>query len=224
MHIGRWPAVLQAASANLRLAGQSLGGGRSISGTSQSISTDAGYWKIDLGNVNVWDAESLRAWRRIEGLLDGRANTIDIPLIDNTRAWGVGPDYVPHSDGTPFSDETLYANEPDATLGAAAGLRATTLVIAKAVPFWLNGGETLSLEHAEPFGNRWYRVKQVTAQDDETVTVTITPPLRAPIASGARVELAEPCCRMRLAEPEGMAAEFAQGWFGQPSVSFVEDI
>ena len=224
MHIGKWPGALQAGSVNLRLSGQSLSGGRSISGSAQSISTDAGFWKIDLGNVNVWDAESLREWRRIEGLLDGRANTIDIPLIDNSRAWGVSPDFLPHSDETPFSDETLYGHDAMATLSASAALRATTLIIAKAVTFWLNGGETLSLEHDEPWGHRWYRIRQVTAQSDEAATVTITPPLRAAIANGARVDLAEPCCRMRLAEPEGMGAEFAQGWFGQPSVSFVEDI
>lgn len=224
MHIGEWPSALRIRSRRPYLAGQSLSGGQSIGGTSQSISTDAPYWKMDLNGVVIRDGETLRAWRQIEGALDGRANTIDIAMCDVARPWGVSPDFLPHSDGTPFDDGTLYAHDPMATLSASAALRATTLVIAKAVPFWINGGETLSLEHDEPWGHRWYRIKQVTAQDDESATVKITPPLRAAIASGARVELALPRCRMRLAEGEGMAAEVDLGRNASPSVSFVEDI
>lgn len=225
MHIGTWPAVLRCRSRRPYLTGQSISGGRSIAGTSQAIASSAGYWRIDLAGVVIVDRRTLLAWRRIEGALEGRANTIDVAVCDVSRPYGISASDVPHDDDMLFDDDTPYTHDPQARLDAAASLRATTLTIEKLVDtLWFEGGETFSLEHAAAWGNRLYRVKAVTAQDETTATVQITPPLRAAIARHATVELATPRCRMRLADDEGMAAEIDLGRFAQPSVSFVEDI
>ena len=226
MHIGLWPyRVLQAGSINLRLAGQSVSGGRSIAGTSQSITIDAGYWKCDLEGINIYNPETLRMWRKVEGLLSGRANTIDVPVIDITRPYGAVEDYVPHSDATPFTDTALYATgDPFATLEASIAAGGAVLSVLTATEIWFSGGETLSIEHPEPYGHRIYRVTGVLEHEAAGSVLKITPPFRSTAIAGARVEIHTPLCRMKLVDNEGMAASFAQGWFGQPNVAFVEDI
>lgn len=225
MHVGTWPWRLRCRKPSLRLNGQSLSGGRSIAGTTQTIALDAGYWLMDLNEVVLRDRFDVLAWRQVEGKLQGRANTIDIPVCDITRPPGVPADFVPHSDGAPFSDDTLYSSGgPFAVLGVTAAAGGTELAILTLEEVWLHGGETLSLEHAEPWGNRVYRVTDVTLHSTEGNVVTITPPLRAEALAGSRVELVRPVCRMKLVADDGMATELDMARRASPSVAFVEDI
>ncbi|MBN9018719.1 MAG: hypothetical protein J0H11_15000 [Rhizobiales bacterium] len=224
MHIGTWPgAVLRSANINLRLSGQDLGGGRSLSGSEQTISTDAGFWKLDIGGVVLKGRPEVMLWRALEGALDGRSNTIDIVICDVTRG-RVGGEAVPHSDGTTFSDGSMYVGGSPVTTAASATLRAGLLVLDTAGAYELIGGETLSIDHGGDIGPRLYRIRQITNVDGDTVTVRITPPLRAAVASGESVEFARPKGRFKLAEAEGMAAELDLKRRAQPSVGFVEAI
>ena len=77
----RWPiGILPARDVSFDIASRSLAGPTSISGKTQTVSTDAGLWKATLGSILIRDRNSRLAFRAIANLLEGRLNPILVPL------------------------------------------------------------------------------------------------------------------------------------------------
>lgn len=217
----RWPCdVLRSQNIAADIAPRSLAAPSSVSGVAQVVASDAGIWKVTLGNVLVRDRASVITFRAIANLLEGRLNPILVPLC---RAYqpvpaGSGSLYeqVPHSDGAIFDDDTGYVGRviDVVTVGGWA---------ARAVSGFVQVNYAGTIEPGQHFsaGERLYRVRTF---DADTGAITFRPPLREAVPSGTNLEFDDPVCLMRLADDAGMDLDLSMRRFSQPSVSFVEDL
>lgn len=219
----RWPCdVLRAQNIAADISPRSLAAPPSTSGFGQVVASDAGIWKVTLGNVLVRDRTSVITFRAIANLLEGRLNPIIVPLC---RAYQPVPDgavasglyeQVPHGDETLFGDGTGYVGRviDVVTVGAWA---------ARAVSGFVQVNYAGRIEPGQHFsiGDRLYRVRTF---DEDTGAITFRPPLREAVSSGAQLEFDDPVVRCRLADDAGMDLELAFRRFGNPTVNFVEDL
>ncbi len=228
-----WPIDLfQATTFDASLQGRIVTGGMSVSGISQVVRTDGGgLWRLSFSGIFLRSADMVRAWRAWEGILDGGAQNVIVPICDLRHGprpivGGVplAPGAtVPHSDDAYFSDTTGYVSPliEAETVGTAV-LGATTIVIDVTVGELLRGGEHFTLDHPTR-EERIYRVVKVTSAVGTVQTVQIRPPLREATTDGMVVDFDRPRCVMRLATPDSMALPLQLGRFGTGlSVSFVE--
>lgn len=228
-----WPSVLKArAPAQFTPVPRSRGGGVSLSGVEQVVSSGAGIWKATIGNVAIRTSDQIRLWRSLQALLQGRVNPVLVSPCDAARTpWpldGTGRpimarDDIPHDDGTLFSDGAGYGQNVIVAYSIADAARgATALTFNIDVGSALAGGEHFSI------GERLYRI--VTVDGGETglggfsYTVGIWPPLRDAAPAGSALEFDRPRCRMRLAIDDAMDVDLDLNRFASPSVTFLEDL
>lgn len=122
---------------------------------------------------------------------------------------------VPHSDKTPFDDETLYqGGGPAASVAEAAPLRAVSLRLNTAFAQPLIGGEWFSIEHPAK-GWRAYRIATIEGQ-----TVTFRPPLRQAVNAGDAVEFGAPRCLM--VQDGRSSTRTENGRYSEAAIRFVE--
>jgi len=221
----RWPVgVLPPQNVQFDIAWRSLSGAAAVSGAQQVVSSDAGIWKAKLANVVVNRRDRVLAFRAIGNLLEGRLGRILIPLCRGYQPKLASIDAglrdpVPHSDQALFSDRTGYVSQTiDARLVGSLPLRAVSANIIIAY-----GGQIEPAQHFS-IGERLYQVRTVTYASPTMATITFRPPLREAAALGARLEFDDPVCRMRLASDDAMDLELALRRFGNPTVSFIEDV
>lgn len=75
------PALLCPINVSIRLSTETQSpAGRSLTGKKQFVQIDAGFWVIVLENIRINTRQDVLAWRKIEGALNGRANTALIPI------------------------------------------------------------------------------------------------------------------------------------------------
>lgn len=220
----RWPCeVLRPQNVAFDIDSRSLAGPASVSGATQVVASDAGIWKATYGNIIVKSRNAVLAHRAIAALLEGRLGTILVPLC---RAYGPSSGAVsdqsffarvPHSDDAYFDDDTGYVGSlTDVVLAADAAVRATALTVTvNYAADDIQPGMHFSL------GERLYRVRTF---DSSTGTMTIRPPLREAVTAGDRLEFDDPCCRMRLANDDGLDLELSLRRFGSPTIQFIEDL
>jgi hypothetical protein len=198
---------------------RTVAGGTALNGEEDLIVTDGGgRWAGTIADVYLDDPIVGKAYRALSALSDGGATPFAVPFCDHRYQ----PDSsaratVPHSDGTPFSDDTEYSQEGSGvTVAAEAALRATTMVLAgldlMADP--LVGGETFSIDHPT-LRYRAYRVATV-----EGAVITFRPPLRESVVAGTEVSF-DPICMMRL-EGEMRSPVSLGGFIDAPPIRFVE--
>lgn len=219
----RWPCgVLRAQNIAADIAPRSLAAPPSVSGFGQVVASDAGIWKVTLGNVLVRDRASVIAFRAIANRLEGRLNPILVPLC---RAYQPVPEgaveaglyeAVPHGDEAFFSDGSGYVGRviDVVTVGAWAA-RAVSGFVAVNYAGTVEPGQHFSVD------GRLYRVRTF---DADTGAMTFRPPLREAVPSGAQLEFDDPVVRCRLADDAGMDLELALRRFGNPTVNFIEDL
>lgn len=228
-----WPIDLFRFSVlDVSLQGRTVTGGQSVSGISQAVRTDGGgLWRISFGGIVLRTPDQVRAWRAWEGILDGGAQNVIVPICDLRHGprpivggVPVTPGAtVPHSDDEYFSDTTGYVTPliEAETVGTAV-LGATTIDIDVTVGEMLRGGEHFCLIHDARL-ERLYRAVKVTAVVGTVHTVQIRPPLREATTAAMPVDFDRPRCVMRLADPEAMRLALQMGRFADGlSVSFVE--
>lgn len=217
----RWPMhVLPCQNLAVDLAPRSLAGPSSVSGKTQVVSSDAGIWKVTLGNVLVRNRDAVLAHRAISALLEGRLGSILIPLC---RAWQPVPEgavefygAVPHSDAAFFDDDTGYVGTViDVVAAASASVRAVSMNVTVNYAGTIEPGQHFSV------GERLYRVRTF---DADTGAMTFRPPLREAVSVGDRLEFDDPVVRCRLQDDGGMDLELAMRRFGSPTVNFIEDV
>lgn len=200
---------------------RSLSGGTALSGEEDTIQIDGGgRWFAEFANGPLLEREHTLAWRAITALLEEGATQIIVPFCDPLHQPYGNEHDAPHSDGTPFSDDTIYSGGgPVASMAAAAALRATTLNLAITLAQPLIGGEHLSIEHPTK-GWRAYRVVTIPEQTETTATVTVRPPLREAVTAGEVVDFANPRCLM---VQQGRASTKTEiGLYGEAAIRFVE--
>jgi hypothetical protein len=217
----RWPCdVLRSQNIAADIAPRSLAAPSSVSGVAQVVASDAGIWKVTLGNVLVRDRASVITFRAIANLLEGRLNPILVPLCrayQPVPAGSVGLyEAVPHSDDAFFGDDTGYVGRviDVVTVGTWAA-RAVSGFVAVNYAGTIEPGQHFSV------GERLYRVRTF---DPDIGAMTFRPPLREAIPSGTNLEFDDPVVRCRLADDAGMDLDLSMRRFAQPSVSFVEDL
>lgn len=227
-----WPIDLfQSREFEASLQGRTITGGQSVSGISQAVRTDGGgLWVLSFSGIFLHTADHVRAWRAWEGILDGGAQNVIVPICDLRHGprpivagVPVDPgDPVPHSDDAYFSDTTGYASyliEAE-TVGTAV-LGATEIVIDITVGEALRGGEHFTLTHPTR-DERMYRVAKVVSVVGTQATVKIRPPLREATTDAMVVDFDRPRCVMRLADPNAMRLNLQLGRFATVGVAFVE--
>lgn len=213
------PCAFGFLEANLERVGNITSGGVSLSGIDDKMNTDGGgFWRYDLSEGKTISRESGLAWRALKEGMDGGATAVIVRLCGERRFQPVGARVrVPHSDATPFSDDSLYVSSGASyvTVGATA-LRATSMQISGESEKSLLGGELFSILHPS-WGWRVYRI--VTIEGDQ---ITFRPPLREATTAGTAVEFDEIRCQMQLAASSGNPTTV--GKYTSCAMTFVEDM
>lgn len=202
---------------------RTISGGTALSGDEDIVATDGGGRLFyEISDPYLDETPTALAWRAIDAYMDGGARPIIVPFCDGRHQPGGYLDTVPHSDGSPFSDESEYETaSASATVTAVAALRATVLEIDfVGLGRSLLGGEWLSIDHPTM---RWraYRIAEVIELTDTTAKLSIRPPLREAVTVGESVDFNDPRCVMRI---EGeMRSPMSMGFASSSGARFVED-
>lgn len=200
---------------------RTISGGMSLANVEDTIQTDGGgRWFAEFANGPLLDREPVLAWRAFLLIAEEGAEVVEVPFCDPMHQPYGYEHSVPHSDDTPFDDESLYSGGGAiATAAADAALRATTLNLAITLPQPLVGGETFSIDHPTK-GWRAYRVRTVESQTDEATTITFRPPLREAVTEGDAIDFVSPRCLM---VQQGRASSSINlGRYGEAAIRFVE--
>ncbi|SKB49120.1 hypothetical protein SAMN06295920_103175 [Rhizorhabdus histidinilytica] len=213
-----FPCIFHFDDQDIRVEGQVVSSGPSLSGIEEPIATDGGGVVVaDFMNGDVAEREEVLAWRAFAASLDGGAARVVVHFGDRYHQPVGDPASVPHSDDAPFSDDEEYSSGgADYEASVAAALRATTITIAGSSELPLVGGEWFSILHP----NWGWRAYNIIAIDG--ATIEFRPPLREAVTAGTEIEFDDPRCVMRRAQPTSNALNV--GRYGAPSISFVEDM
>ncbi|UXT47846.1 hypothetical protein FY136_00800 [Agrobacterium tumefaciens] len=221
-----WPICkLTPRSVSANVTPFSRSGGRSLGGVEPSVRTDIGYWSITYDGVVIplGDREGWRCWQAIARELGGSSGLAIVPILSAVSApyasGGFEPQYlVSHGDGTPFSDDSKYAQDAISirTMGTTGiGQSVMRLRIINAASDL--AGVRFSFEHA------LYETGAIMDVDGDIVTVPVWPTVRAPIPADAELEFDRPTCLCHLASDGEMAvSQDAMARFAAPTISFVE--
>lgn len=193
-----WPwDLLTPRQERWRLQGVALNGGTTVAGTQRPSRTDGGGIWVGEQSFLLSSRDQIKAARAIEAILDGGVGKIVAWSFEEPFAPGdLISAAVPHSDGAPFGDGTLYGSVPaGATVTADCALRATHIPLTM-LSGVLQGGEHFSIIHASA-GWRRYRVARVGDGYAE-----IRPPLREAIPSGTALYFVRVGLGVRLANPD----------------------
>lgn len=201
----------------------SVSGGVALNGDEDVIATDGGgRWTADMPDIALNRREKIMAWRGFKSATGGGIDPFVFPICDARHQPTLGRGRVPHSDGSSFSDDSLYAStDCTAELSADAALRATTISIAiTALGKPLIGGERFTIDHPT-MRHRCYQIGRISAQTDEAATFQFHPPLREAAVSGTEVDFNDPRFVARI--DGSMRAPLANPRFAAGAVRVVED-
>ncbi|WP_303758336.1 hypothetical protein [Sphingobium yanoikuyae] len=207
------------ASREIMVRSNVISGGTALNGDEAAIVTDGGgRWVADYQNAPLNRREKVLSWRALRALLNSGTRAIIFPICDARHQPVVSRSRVPHSDGTPFSDDSLYSSGDCEVYAAAdAPLRATSLtlnIVQLGKP--LIAGERFSIEHPT-WSHRLYEI--ATIEGDQ---VGFRPPLREAVTAGTALNFADPRCVMRLSGD--MSAPLNGPRFAAGSLMMVEDM
>lgn len=179
------------------IEGATLSGGTALSGETDRIAADGGgRVVVEFSGGALVDRAQLLAWSALKSQIGDEVTLAVVPFCQIRLTPYGGGHSVPHSDGTPFSDGSLYhGGGPTAVAVDAAPLRAVSLRLAVTASQPLIGGEWFSVEHPTK-GWRAYRIGSIDGD-----VVTFRPPLREAVDAGQHIELASPRCLMRQDGP-----------------------
>lgn len=149
---------------DVRVGDNTLSGGKSLSGYEDVIRTDGGgYWLADYTNSRFGGRTEERlnktlAWRALNSGMLGGSVAINVDFCDRLHQPVGDLALVLHSDGTPFSDDSLYESsgaqcEVVAVVnGQAGGSRSTVMDIRLVSQRPLLAGERASYEGRNGWG------------------------------------------------------------------------
>lgn len=217
-----WPAnLLPARDIEANPVPFSRTGGRTLGGLERPIRSDKGYWTFSY-RFQLSSQAQRRAWNAIRTQVSGRAGLLVMPVWSwDTAPYPTGeiePDVlVPHSDGTPFSDGTLYRqgsisvrSVDDVEIGATS----MRLRVFDAEPDL--AGVRFSYNHA------LYETGPASLVSGTFWTVELFPAVRAPIPAGADLEFNLPTCLVRLVGDRGLDVSMNPSGISEHGVAFNE--
>lgn len=229
------PCQFGFSSDDIRVDGSTLSGGTSLSGFEDVIRTDGGgIWRADFQDADFGDrddtgrSETL-AWRALNAGMLGGAVPVVVAFCDRLHqpVTGNAPP-VPHSDQTPFADDSLYQSGGASAIvtavvnGQSGGNRAAVLDIRLAAQRPLIGGERFTYEGANGWGERAAEIYDIEDRGNGVTRITFQPPIRGGIAVGDALDFDNVRCRMRRTSPASNA--LSMGVFSSASISFQEDM
>lgn len=222
--IDEWPLdVLAPRDQSWFPMGQVDDGGSSLSGFQQIGRIDGGpRWGCRLIRIPLKCREEILAFQAIESILAGGTTPIIMHRYPGDRSPAQRqPSGVPHSDGTPFSDETLYSGPTvSAITQADAALNDSEIVIKLVGGRPIVGGEDFGILHVDASW-RTYRIQRVFPEGDN-LRLVIDPVLREAVPAGAVVDFDDPRCVMRLANAEAFRAVLEYNRWGYIDGEFEE--
>lgn len=158
------------------------------------------------------------AWRAIMALLEGRANTVRLPLFDlwlRASDMAIGAGLVSHSDGTSFSDGARYSTS-DLIGVTVTGVQGQRNITADFGTY----GQLLEAGQYFGLGDEPYICTGITWAGS-VATIRCAPTLRRAYTAAA-LKL-KPTMIGRLTSDDGGALMLRQLRHGAPSITFVED-
>lgn len=202
-----------------------VSGPPSLTGRVQVGSLDSGIWIADYRSLTIYHG-NLRLYRAVRAQMEGGAVDVVVPVFYNAQApWPLGPNGDPvrfsppvwFDDGAGFDDcSGMWQPVIAAYIAADAGLRATSIVIDFQHAGEVTGGEYFSI------GDRLHVIRKVTDVSGTDHTVSIWPPLRAPVTTGTELNFDRPHCLMRLASESSGDIDMDRGRLGSSDLQFVE--
>lgn len=202
-HEGRWS-----------LRGNIISGGQTAAGAFTRISMDGGgVWQMQYDGIALRTREHILMGRAVERIADGGVTPLIMPMCDTRYAPVITlngvpvseTDPLPHSDDAFFSDDSGYAQSLGAVaFTGAAALHATEfpVEIVDGYDLTLDAGQYFSLIHPTQ-GKRLYSI--IGVQDvDDTIMLTIRPPLREAVDAGTTLDFRDLGCVMVLQSPADM--------------------
>jgi hypothetical protein len=215
--------TLKPTSFRLDIVGSVVVGGQTQSGQQQRVNaTGGGLWGLALEFNTLRTRNQVMAWRALQYGQHGGVIPVNISVCDirhSPRSFSIGG--VPHSDGSPFSDTSLYAGPDVVAVLTADAASGTTLSIAFDEDAELIGGEYFSMR----YGDNRHELHAITSAvaTDDGYDITFVPPLRAAHVIGDEVTFGHPKCTFVLSQPDAMSMNTRLGKFGDnPSAVFVE--
>jgi len=221
-----WPArTLTPQSSPFDLRPFSRSGGRTLGGVSRSVRTDRGYWSGSYNNIvfRRSDFDQQRTWNALSVALAGMTGLIAVPVCSTALWAGLGVSrfgvMVPHGDGTPHSDGSLYRqNSIDLVMSSAAQI-GQTVVTLRLLDLPTPTGIRFSYRHG------MYQTGRVLAElSGGRFQVEVFPAIRAPIPAGAPLETEFPTVLCHLASDGEMDIDMGLTRTPRPSVRFVEAV
>lgn len=210
-----WPATLLVpADAKLSPLVANSSGGQAFGGSEQIVGNTPGRWKLELNNIYLSSAAQIGAWHQVEGALNGRANTVLVPIYDYPRApWPV------------VRGKQITTGSPIAAFVTAdVPVGAVTASIEVQV-----GSELQGYEHFG-FNQKVYRLTTILSVDTggayPIYSVKFKLPCRALIPSGSAIDFNDPMLRCRLDTDDAMAIKGGiELWRrAAPSLTLYEDV
>lgn len=196
-----------------------VSGGTSLAGDETVIATDGGgRWRAEYSNAPLNRRDKVLAWRAFRAIMEGGVVPFIFPICDARHQPVKKSIGAPHSDDTPFDDDTLYeSGGGDVAATTSALLRGTALRInIAALQKELLGGERFSIDHPT-WRHRLYEIKKVDGN-----MIEFRPPLREAVPAGTVLEFREPKSVMRLASDMSAPNDGPRGGVG--SISLIEDM
>ncbi|MES3042661.1 hypothetical protein [Sphingomonas faeni] len=228
------PCPFHFADQDIRVDIAVITGERSLSGFQDVDGTGGGgIWLADFAGADFGDrndagrAETL-FWRAVNGGMQGGATAVDVLFCDRLHQPVLDSVLVPHSDGTPFSDDTLYASSGAQCVvvavvnGQILGNAATVLDIRLTSERALLAGERFSYVGASGWGWRAAETYAVEDRGGGVTRVTFSPPIRGGVAVGDSLDFDTIRCQMTRTSPASNA--LSDGAFSTATISFQEDM
>ncbi|HEY1630794.1 MAG TPA: hypothetical protein VGF56_05730 [Rhizomicrobium sp.] len=210
------------------LAGTVVTGGQPISGPPPAPDISGGGWWTAQCDIKLLTSTAeIRMWRALAVRLGSGAVPIVVPVIDVAQPWPAGftgAALVPHSDGSPFSDGSLYETGIISyAVTGDASLRATSMQVTRSMGSAIKGGEFFTLT-GPTYGDRLYLIGAVTDVDGDLFSISFLPPLREDYADGTFADFQKPRCTMKLSASalSSIWPKIERPYRGQPSITFEE--
>jgi hypothetical protein len=164
-----------------------------------------GLWTATFSSVNLRTTSEILAWQKMEALLAGGLEPIDVPFL-------------------------MCAQRPTPETGAIE-IRTVGVSSARDIGMIINlvnASAVISGMHfsrySNTYGFRMYRVTSVASVSGAPTqrSIGIWPPLRAGIGDNLLLDFTDPLCVMKVATPDAMRIDLDLRKRASPSVSFVE--
>lgn len=185
-----------------------------------------GAWMCKMGRIRLFDEAAARTWEALRLKWELGDTKIIVPRCAGylKARFARTSARSTNSDGTAFSDGSLYLGGAFGTLVEPVAQNDVTAVIELPLGATLLGAEPFTLVGPQ-FGPRLYGVARILDVEVETnrFTVLFGRPAREDIAATAEVDFGDPRCvmRARLSQTSG-APEYSNRWATTTEMLFLE--